>query len=47
MRKLDELDELISEYERGKMDRRTFIKKAIVMGLTITSINAFCRPAVR
>lgn len=41
MRKLDELDELISEYERGKMDRRTFIKKAIVMGLTITSINAF------
>ena len=40
MRKLDELDEFISEYERGKMDRRTFIKKAILMGLTLSSINA-------
>lgn len=41
MRKLDELDDLISEYERGRMDRRTFIKKAILMGLTLSSIDAF------
>ncbi|MGP8052097.1 MAG: ABC transporter substrate-binding protein [Desulfobaccales bacterium] len=41
MRKLDELDEIIAAYGKGKMDRRTFISKALVMGLTLTSINAF------
>lgn len=41
MRKPDELDELIGEYEKGGMDRRTFFKKAILMGLTVSSISAF------
>ncbi|MFO0754373.1 MAG: ABC transporter substrate-binding protein [Thermodesulfovibrionales bacterium] len=41
MRNFDELDEIIGEYEKGKMDRRTFISKAVLMGLTLSSINAF------
>ena len=41
MRKLDELDGLIVDYEKGRMDRRTFFKKAILMGLTVSSISAF------
>lgn len=41
MRKLDELDELIVDYEKGRMDRRTFFKKTILMGLTVSSISAF------
>ena len=41
MRKLDELDEMIADYQKGKMDRRTFISKALMIGLTLTSINAF------
>ncbi len=41
MRKTDELDEIITEYEKGKMDRRTFIRKALVMGLTLSSVSAF------
>lgn len=40
MRK-DELDELIHEYEKGGIDRRTFFKKAVIMGLSISSISAF------
>lgn len=41
MRRLDELSELISDYEKGVMDRRTFFKKALLMGLTVSSISAF------
>jgi NitT/TauT family transport system substrate-binding protein len=41
MKQIDELDELIAEYEKGKMNRRTFISKALIMGLTLTSINTF------
>ena len=41
MKKSDELDEIISEYEKGKMDRRTFMSKALLMGLTLSSVNAF------
>lgn len=41
MRKLDELDELISDFEKGKMDRRTFMKKSLAMGLTLASVSAF------
>ncbi|GAB4409739.1 MAG: hypothetical protein OHK0032_05390 [Thermodesulfovibrionales bacterium] len=41
MRKMDELDELFSDYGKGKIDRRTFIKKAIFMGLTLSSVSAF------
>ncbi|MEM4313062.1 MAG: ABC transporter substrate-binding protein [Thermoplasmata archaeon] len=39
MKKLDELNKIIIEYKKGRMDRRTFIKKALLMGLTISSIN--------
>lgn len=41
MRKIDELDELIGDYQKGRMDRRTFIKKATLMGLALSSISAF------
>ncbi len=41
MRKLDELDEIITEYEKGRVNRRTFIKKTLGMGLTLSSIYAF------
>jgi len=41
MRKLDELDELISEFEKGRMDRRTFMKRSLAMGLTLASVSAF------
>ena len=41
MRNPDELDEIIGEYEKGRMDRRTFIKKAVAMGLTLSSATAF------
>lgn len=33
MRKLDELDEMIGEYQKGRRNRRTFIKCAVAMGL--------------
>jgi NitT/TauT family transport system substrate-binding protein len=35
------LDELMSEFEKGEVDRRTFIKRAIAMGLTLSSVTAF------
>ncbi|MCL5236789.1 MAG: ABC transporter substrate-binding protein [Nitrospirae bacterium] len=41
MSKYDELDELIVDYEKGKMGRRDFMKKAALMGLTLSSVNAF------
>jgi ABC-type nitrate/sulfonate/bicarbonate transport system substrate-binding protein len=41
MRIADELDEIIGDYEKGRMDRRTFIKKAAIMGLSLSSISAF------
>jgi NitT/TauT family transport system substrate-binding protein len=41
MRKLDELDELIGEFEKGSVDRRTFMKRAVALGLTLSSISAF------
>ncbi len=41
MEHTDELGELITEFESGKMDRRTFIKKAALMGLSLASIGAF------
>ncbi|MEK6671985.1 MAG: ABC transporter substrate-binding protein [Nitrospirota bacterium] len=47
MRKLDELDELIGDYEKGRMDRRTFFKKTILMGLTVSSISAFLSSNVK
>lgn len=37
----DGLNELITEFEEGRMDRRTFIRKSLLMGLTISSIGAF------
>jgi len=41
MRREDELDEMIGDYEKGRMDRRTFIKKTAIMGLSLSSISAF------
>ncbi len=41
MGKREDLTELVAEFERGGMDRRTFIKRAAVMGLTLSSIGAF------
>ena len=41
MRKRDELDEIIREYQNGLMDRRTFFKRAVGMGLTFSSVTAF------
>ncbi len=41
MRRLDELDEIIGEYEKGRMDRRTFMKRSLAMGLTLASVSAF------
>lgn len=40
MRKLDEFGEIIGEYEKGRMDRRTFIKKSVAMGFTLSSVAA-------
>lgn len=44
MRKVDELDEIISDYEKKRIDRRTFIKKAAIMGLSLSSVSAFLSP---
>jgi len=41
MKKRDELDELIDSYESGKMSRRAFVRNAVLMGLTLSSIDAF------
>lgn len=41
MRIADELDEVISDYEKRRIDRRTFIKKAAIMGLSLSSVSAF------
>lgn len=41
MRKLDKPKELIREFERGRVDRRTFIKSAVAMGLSLSSIGVF------
>ncbi len=41
MRKKDELDDLIGEFERGKIKRRTFVQQALLMGLTFSSVGAF------
>ena len=40
MKKLEELDEIVAEFEKGKMDRRTFISRTLLLGLTLTSINS-------
>jgi len=37
--KKDELSKLISDFESGRMDRRSFIKRAMMMGLTLSSIG--------
>jgi len=37
----DELGKLITDFESGKMDRRTFVKGATMMGLTLSSIGGF------
>ncbi len=37
----DELGNLITEFQSGGMDRRNFIKRAVMMGLTLSSIGAF------
>lgn len=41
MEHMDELGELITDYEKGRINRRTFIKKALFMGLTLSSIGMF------
>ncbi|MEW6660897.1 MAG: ABC transporter substrate-binding protein [Bacillota bacterium] len=41
MRIKDDLDHLIEDYYKGKINRRTFIGKAVAMGLTMASISAF------
>jgi NitT/TauT family transport system substrate-binding protein len=41
MENKDELGKLISDFESGGMDRRTFIKRAVMMGLTLSSIGVF------
>jgi len=41
MEKKDELGKLITDFESGRMDRRTFIKRAVMMGLTLSSIGVF------
>ncbi len=41
MRKTDELGGLIQEFERGKLERRTFVKQALLLGLTLSGIGAF------
>jgi NitT/TauT family transport system substrate-binding protein len=41
MENKDELGKLITDFESGGMDRRTFIKRAVMMGLTLSSIGAF------
>ena len=40
MRRQDELDELIGGLAKGSVDRRTFIKRAVGMGITVPSITA-------
>ncbi|MGO9019895.1 MAG: ABC transporter substrate-binding protein [Syntrophobacteraceae bacterium] len=37
----DELGKIITDFESGRMDRRTFIKGATMMGLTLSSIGGF------
>jgi len=37
----DELGKMITDFESGRMDRRTFIKGATMMGLTLSSIGGF------
>lgn len=37
----DELGKLITDYEVGSMDRRTFTKRALMMGVTLSSIGSF------
>lgn len=41
MMKHDDLSELIRDYQNGRMERRTFIKRALVMGLTLSSVGTF------
>jgi NitT/TauT family transport system substrate-binding protein len=41
MEKKDELGKLITDFQSGRMDRRTFIKRAVMMGLTLSSIGVF------
>ncbi len=41
MERKDELGKMITDFESGKMDRRTFIKGATMMGLTLSSIGGF------
>jgi ABC-type nitrate/sulfonate/bicarbonate transport system substrate-binding protein len=40
MRILDELDDLIGSFAKGRVDRRTFIKWAVGLGITVPSITA-------
>ncbi|MFZ0929367.1 MAG: ABC transporter substrate-binding protein [Syntrophobacteraceae bacterium] len=37
----DEFGKMINDFESGRMDRRTFIKGATMMGLTLSSIGGF------
>lgn len=41
MRKLDELDQLIEDFSKGKITRRQFFGGSLAMGLTASSIGAF------
>jgi ABC-type nitrate/sulfonate/bicarbonate transport system substrate-binding protein len=41
MERKDELGKVITDFQSGKMDRRTFVKSAGLMGLTLSSIGGF------
>lgn len=41
MKHRDELGEIITDFQSGKMDRRTFIRRAGLLGLTLSSIGSF------
>ncbi len=41
MKRREETDELVGESEKGRMDRRTFMRRAVAMGLTMSGAGAF------
>lgn len=38
---MDEFGKLIGDFEKGRMDRRSFIKNAVAIGVTLSSIGTF------
>ncbi len=47
MRKRGALDDIIGEYEMGRIDRRTFITRTLAMGLTLSGVTALLSPGDR